>query len=159
MIHLITAMVRPMEIMIRLITTVVRLMEIMTQTLIRTMIRLMKIITQTLITVVTKVRNNETNFFCLFPFIDGFIFKAPDTLSNFTKVVVGILTIHILLFLCFINITAYFGCLYIIKHTELDKKYPKLKPIIKYYENSSIIFLISVYRVRFTFTIFCKYLV
>lgn len=65
----------------------------------------------------------------------------PDSISALNKVVFGIFTITSILLYCIINIVGYFGCLYMIKHTELEKKYPKLSPIIKYYQNTSVIFL------------------
>lgn len=66
----------------------------------------------------------------------------PESISALNKVVFGIFTITSILLYCIINIVGYFGCLYIIKHTELEKKkYPKLSPIIKYYQNTSVIFL------------------
>ena len=77
-----------------------------------------------------------------FPFINLNIFTMPDSISALNKVVFGIFTITSILLYCIINIVGYFGCLYIIKHTELEKKYPKLSPIIKYYQNTSVIFLI-----------------
>lgn len=49
-----------------------------------------------------------------------------------------------ILLYCIINIVFYFGCLYLLKYTEFENKYPKLSPIIKYYQKTSIIFLIIV---------------
>jgi hypothetical protein len=87
-------------------------------------------------------RNNKTIIYGLLPFINGDLFNLPSTLSSMHKVISGILTICVVLLYCIINIIGYFSCLYIIKHTELEKKYPKLSPIIKYYEKTSIIFLV-----------------
>jgi hypothetical protein len=75
------------------------------------------------------------------PFINENTINATNNLSSINKIILGVLTITIILLYCIINIVAYFGCLYLIKHTELEKKYPKLKPIIEYYQKTSIIFI------------------
>lgn len=82
----------------------------------------------------------NTMFYGWFPFMNLNILTMPDSISALNKVVFGIFTITSILLYCIINIVGYFGCLYIIKHTELEKKYPKLSPIIKYYQNTSVIF-------------------
>ena len=83
-----------------------------------------------------------TIFYSILPIFNGNIFHWPDTVSGLNKIIFGVLTITTILLICIINIVGYFSVLYIIKHTDLEKKYPKFKPIIKYYENTSIIFLI-----------------
>jgi hypothetical protein len=65
---------------------------------------------------------NKTLFFALLPFINGNLFNWPDTISGVNKIVLGVLTISTILLYCILNIVFYFGCLYIIKHTELEKK-------------------------------------
>jgi hypothetical protein len=89
-------------------------------------------------------KNNKLNnlYFALFPFINVDIFNAPTNISGFTKIVFGLLIFNIILLYCIVNIVAYFGIIYIIEHTDLEQKYPKFRPIIKYYKNTSIIFLI-----------------
>jgi len=89
-----------------------------------------------------KNKNNKTILYGLLPFIDNNLFNLPSTLSSINRVILGILIISIILLYCIINIIGYFSCLYIIKYTDLIKKYPKLSPIIKYYENTSIMFLV-----------------
>jgi len=63
--------------------------------------------------------NNKKNniFYALLPFINGSIFSAPDSLSGINKLIISVLTITIILLYSIINITAYFACLFIIKHT------------------------------------------
>jgi len=89
------------------------------------------------------IKNKLNNvYFALFPFFNLDMFNAPDSLSGVNKIIVGVLTFTIIILYCVLNIVGYFGCLYLIKHTDLENKYPKLKPIIKYYLKTSIVFLI-----------------
>lgn len=87
-------------------------------------------------------KKNNLILFALLPIFNGSMFTWSDSISGVNKIILGILIITTILLYCIINIVLYFGCLYLIKHTELEKKYPKLIPIIKYYQNTSIIFLI-----------------
>lgn len=89
-------------------------------------------------------QNNLNLLYALFPFtfINDNLFSSVNTVSAINRILLGVVTIALILVYCIINIVAYFACLYIIKHTELENKYPKLKPVIKYYQNTSIIFLI-----------------
>jgi hypothetical protein len=56
----------------------------------------------------------------------------------------GFLTLNLLLLWAIINIVGYFGSLYIIKYTNISDKYPKLIPILNYYEKYSTILIIVV---------------
>ena len=78
----------------------------------------------------------------LLPFINSDMFSVPESLSGLNKMIFSILIITVLLLYNIINIVAYFGALYIIKYTDLESKYPKLKVIINYYKNTSLVFLI-----------------
>lgn len=93
--------------------------------------------------IIIMIKNKIYNvYFALFPFINVNLFSAPDSVSGVNKILFGVLTFTTILLYCLINILGYFGFLYIMKHTELEQKYPKWKPIFKYYENTSIVFLI-----------------
>lgn len=105
--------------------------------------------------VIAKANNINPHFYVLFPFIDTNLFNSTNNLSNIQKVLLGVLTTTVILLYCIINIVGYFSVLYIIKHTELEKKYPKFSPIIKYYQNTNIIFLI----IEIVFVIFILLLV
>jgi hypothetical protein len=90
------------------------------------------------------VENKNKIVYALFPFtfiIDN-LFSSVNTVSAINRVVLGVATITLILLYSIINIVAYFACLYIINTRDLENKYPKLKPVIKYYKNTSIIFLI-----------------
>jgi hypothetical protein len=85
---------------------------------------------------------HNKSIYALLPFINGNLMSSVDSISSINKIILGVLTITITILYCLINIMGYFGCLYIIKHTELEKKYPKLKTIVKYYQNTSVVFLV-----------------
>jgi len=90
------------------------------------------------------VANKNKIVYALLPFtfsIDN-LFSSVNTVSAINRILLGVVTITLILLYSIINIVAYFACLYIIKHTELENKYPKLKPVINYYQNTSITFLI-----------------
>lgn len=88
-------------------------------------------------------KNKVNNFyFALIPFIITNIFSVPESVSAVNKIVFGILTFTTILLYCIINITGYFGILYLMKYTELENKYPKLRPFIKYYQKTNVILLI-----------------
>jgi len=72
--------------------------------------------------------------------INDFLFNKPDTIEGLNKIILNVLIISTLLLYSIIIIVFYFGCLFIIRNTELENKYPKLKPIIKYYLNTSYFF-------------------
>lgn len=106
--------------------------------------------------------NKNNNLYSLLPFITGYITNSVDSISSVNKVISGVLIITVTILFCLMNIIGYFGGLYIIKHTDLESKYPKLKPIVKYYHNTNIVLLII--EIIFVFFVllfvigFCIYL-
>src|SRR2546429_7916713 len=54
----------------------------------------------------------------------------------------GIFILSLICLLNFINVVGYLSSIYLINKYDIDTKYPKLKKIIKFYENSSLIFVI-----------------
>jgi hypothetical protein len=94
-----------------------------------------------MVQILTRGLNNKY-YFSLLPIINWDIFTVPATMSGLNKIIFGILGFAIILLYSIINIVAYLGIMYIIKYTNLEDKYPKLKPIIKYYQGTSTIFLI-----------------
>ena len=74
--------------------------------------------------------DNKIILFALLPFVNGDWFKMPETMSSYNKVILGMLILSSVLLYCIMNVIFYFACLYIIQHTELEKKYPKLNKVI-----------------------------
>jgi hypothetical protein len=90
--------------------------------------------------IINYIYNNVSYSFL--PFISLNIPIAPDNLTGFNKVLYGVLTISIILLSCFINIIGYLLTLYLIKYTDIEIKYPRLKPFITYFKNTSLITII-----------------
>lgn len=89
---------------------------------------------------------NNMNYikqFSLIPFISSFI-NISENPHGLGKMALGFLTLNLLLLWAIINIVGYFGSLYIIKYTNISDKYPKLIPILNYYEKYSTILIIVV---------------
>src|SRR5580692_5310306 len=80
--------------------------------------------------------------YCFLPFINLGDNMNPETLSGFNKFLLGILIISIILLWCFISIVGYLFTLYVIKYTNLEEKYPKLKPFIGYFQSTNYVFII-----------------
>jgi hypothetical protein len=82
--------------------------------------------------------------FSIFPFLnlDPAILLDIQTPTSLQKLLIGLVGIFILELLIFLSIVGYLITLYIIKYTEIEQKYPKLKIIINYYKNTNLIFII-----------------
>ena len=65
--------------------------------------------------------------------------------NNYTgtyKYIFGLLLLSILTIWSFLTFTGYFLILYLIKYTNIEYKYPKLKKIIEYIQNLKVTFVI-----------------
>ena len=91
-------------------------------------------------------KNKNRLYLSLIPFINvdwwPITISAPDSLSGLNKLIFSTLIFSVIILWCIINIIGYFGSLYIVKYTDLESKYPKFKPIFKYYLNTSTVFLV-----------------
>ncbi len=99
---------------------------------------------------ITLMKNNNNKSYLsqslaawsFIPFMNMNIFTVPDSLSGFNKLIFSTLIFSVIILWCIINIIGYFGSLYILKYTDLETKYPKLKPVFNYYVKTSTVFLI-----------------
>ena len=66
----------------------------------------------------------------------------PDNLTDFQQFLFWILVLAIIALWCFIDIIGYSITSYLVKYTEVEKKYPKLKWLINYFLNANYIFII-----------------
>ena len=80
--------------------------------------------------------------YAFLPIINTNLFTAPDSLSGLNKLLYSVLILTSIFLYSIINICGYFGFLYISKYTNLETKYPKIKPILKYFETISIFWLV-----------------
>jgi hypothetical protein len=89
-----------------------------------------------------KLVINNNILFGVLPIINIDFSILPDTPTGFHKFLLGILILSIILIWCFINIIGYFMTLYIIKYTNLEEKYPKIKSLIIYFQNINYLLII-----------------
>jgi hypothetical protein len=65
-------------------------------------------------------------------------------------------TLSFIVLICFINVFGYIASIYLRSKYDLDTKFPKLKRIIKYYEKSTLFFIILEASVGFIFLFFMR---
>lgn len=77
---------------------------------------------------------------------------VPENLTEFQLFLGSLIILALITLWCIIDVIGALFSLYIIKYTDIEKKYPKLKIIIRYYSNVNyvyityqIIFLLLVY--------------
>ena len=107
-----------------------------------TMDQVIHLVNKVLIQIIRMVKKNKYTYYGFFPFINLDFNVLPNTLSGFHKLLFGILIISISLLWCFINIVGYLSTLYFIKYTNLEGKYPKIKPFLTYFNKMNHIYLI-----------------
>ena len=54
----------------------------------------------------------------------------------------GIFILSLICLLCFMNVVGYLTSIILIRKYDIETKFPKLKTIIRYFENGSLIFII-----------------
>jgi hypothetical protein len=67
---------------------------------------------------------------------------TPQNLSDFQVLIFWLLVLAIIALWCFINIIGYLGSSYLIKYTDIENKYPKLKRIINYFLKANYVLII-----------------
>lgn len=92
--------------------------------------------------IIMEKNNKNSSYLSLIPFMNLDWLSAPESLYGINKLIFSILIFSVIILWCIINIIGYFGSLYLIKYTDLETKYPKFKPIFKYYLSTSTVFLI-----------------
>jgi len=76
-----------------------------------------------------------------FPFSLINIPVMPESLSSFQKILFGVMILAFLTLWSFINIVGHFITIYLIDHTKIGEKYPKLKPLLNYFKKTNYILL------------------
>jgi hypothetical protein len=98
------------------------------------------------------IKNMTHNKSFMLPFILNILdINLPEGSENLTKYAFGVMTLSLVVLLCFINILGYFLSLYILDKYNIENKFPKLNKIKTYYKNTTIIFIIF----ESLFCIFC----
>ena len=88
----------------------------------------------------------------LFPLSLMDINLMAETASSFDKFLYSIIILTLLTLWSFIDIIGHFITIYLIDHSKIKAKYPKLTPILNYFKKTNyvflafeIIFVISIY--------------
>jgi hypothetical protein len=81
--------------------------------------------------------------FSIVPFLnlDPAILLDIQTPTSLQKMLIGLIGIFVLELWSFLSIVGYLITLYVIKYTEIEQKYPKLKRIINYYKKTNLFFI------------------
>ena len=79
----------------------------------------------------------------LFTFIlDSLNIDIPDDASHTVKFAFGVFLLSLVCLLNFINVVGYLTSIYLVNKYNIEEKFPKLKKVIKYYEKSSLFFVV-----------------
>lgn len=66
---------------------------------------------------------------------------VSDENSHF-NFALGIFILSLICLLCFINVVGYLTSIILVRKYDIETKFPKLKTIIRYFENGSLIFIL-----------------
>lgn len=79
----------------------------------------------------------------LFMFIlESLNINIPDDASHHVQFAFGIFILSLICLINFINVVGYLTSIYLVTKYEVETKYPKLIKVIRYYERSSIFFVV-----------------
>ena len=79
----------------------------------------------------------------LFTFIlDSLNINIPEDASQMVQYSFSIFLLSLICLLNFINVVGYLTAIYLINKYDIENKFPKFKRIIRYYEKSSIFFVV-----------------
>nr|YP_010697737.1 hypothetical protein P1R16_mgp02 [Porodaedalea niemelaei]WCF76633.1 hypothetical protein [Porodaedalea niemelaei] len=86
--------------------------------------------------------NNNLKYCYIIPFIFKTLGKEiPADAEPIVTFSFNILILALIILFCFINITGYFISIYLINKYNVESKYPKYYKIIRYFEQSRILFV------------------
>lgn len=67
--------------------------------------------------------------------------NLPDDNGSHYSFALGIFILSLVCLLCFINVIGYLISVILLRKYDIETKFPKLKMFIRYFENSSLIFV------------------
>lgn len=67
---------------------------------------------------------------------------VPENITDFQLFLCSLIVLALVALWCFVDIIGSLFSLYLIKYTDIEKKYPKLKNIIKYYGNINYMYIL-----------------
>ena len=91
----------------------------------------------------TRLQSINLKHSFLFGFLlDSLNINLPDEDSHHLKFVYGILLVSLVCIFNFVNVVGYLTSIYLLSKYDVESKFPRLKSIIKYYEKSSLFFVV-----------------
>jgi hypothetical protein len=91
-----------------------------------------------------KFFNNQNSKYCyIIPFIFSNLGKEiPVDAGPLITFSFNILILSLIILVCFINLIGYFISIYLINKYDVEKKFPKYFKLIRYYEGSTLFFIV-----------------
>lgn len=86
----------------------------------------------------TNIKISQSFFSFIFSHLN---LNVDDTASNLIQVYYGVFLLSLVALICFINILGFMISYILIKKGNYEIKYPKLKKIINYYKNSTLVYV------------------
>ena len=90
-----------------------------------------------------KINNSRVTQSFLFSFIlNSLDINIPDDATHIVKLMFSIFILSLICLLNFINVVGYLTSIYLINKYDIETKFPKFKKVIKFYEKSSLFWVI-----------------
>lgn len=74
-------------------------------------------------------------------FFSEVIHYKPENLNEFQQLVFWVMVLAIIALWCFIDIIGYLFSSYVVKYTDIENKFPKLRKILNYFLKVNYIFI------------------
>ena len=90
-----------------------------------------------------KINNSRVTQSFLFSFIlNSLDINIPDDATHIVKLMFSIFILSLICLLNFINVVGYLTSIYLINKYDIETKFPKFKKVIRFYEKSSLFWVI-----------------
>ena len=101
----------------------------------------LRLVLEKLINIVEKIEKIKIKF--LLPFIINTLdITLPEGSEKLVQYSFGVLILSLITLICFINVFGYFISLYLIQKYDIERNYSKLRIFIKFFEKSSLVFIV-----------------
>ena len=78
----------------------------------------------------------------LFLILNWLGIELPEGSEALTKYAFGVFILSLVALLAFMNVLGYFLSLHLVQRYDIANKYPKFRRIVKFYEKSSLLFIL-----------------
>lgn len=103
-----------------------------------------KILVLIIVNRISQIKHNKINLSYSFSFpliLSSLDINITDADSSFTQFSYGVFLLSLIALICFINIIGFMIGYILIQRGNYEIKYPKLSRFIKYYKNSTLIYI------------------